>query len=253
MSEKLTTKNILKTLRDTGRTAVIVVAALKGGVGKTTISMLMAIRYAIAGLRVLYVDADPSSQSGSSWAEDAEKSGYPLPITCEHWPHNKVGKNVNAVKDDYDIVIVDAGGDAAGVLGSAMAAATFLMLVTTANRADYIRIMPTLQASIVGAQQHENPAFADLSNVPCCVVMSRISSDQSKATVEAVRNKIGERIPVLDQTIRHWPNWYPGVFGNHPDNPELRKYYRRWSEIDGVIEEIAESMITREERVTING
>lgn len=130
---------------------VVVVAGLKGGIGKTTMVMFLAMIYAAAGYRVLVSDSDPKSQTASDWEDEVEAAGGSLPFDITIEPHTRVGKVIRRRRADYDLILVDVGGEGADILEAAIPEADDVLVVTTPNKADVKRLMPTLQAAVAAA------------------------------------------------------------------------------------------------------
>lgn len=108
-------------------TAVIVVAGIKGGLGKTTTAVFLSFALAQAGRNVLLIDADPASQSAYSWAVTyAEMSGQPFPLmVIQHT--NPGSMSVMAMQHrlqgGYTDLVIDVGGDSDVHLRAALRAA----------------------------------------------------------------------------------------------------------------------------------
>lgn len=90
--------------------------SLKGGAGKTTISVHLAVAAAQRGLRVLLIDTDHQQLSCVTWS-NARQAEAPRVVGLE--PYKLKGALEAARADGYELVIVDtaphAGPDAADV------------------------------------------------------------------------------------------------------------------------------------------
>ena len=103
---------------------VIAVLNQKGGVGKTTIAVNLAGAFALAGKRVLLVDADTQG-SALDWA--AARQGPPL-FSVVGLPRNTIHRELPALSRPYDLVVVDGPPKANEVAGSAMRAANLVLI-----------------------------------------------------------------------------------------------------------------------------
>lgn len=101
----------LKHIKIIGVNMIVVVGGIKGGSGKTMLATNLTVMRAMAGKRVLLVDAD-EQHSSSDWAAQRISSESSL---IDNWSTVRLaGKNLYAevkkMMKDYDDVIVDVGG-----------------------------------------------------------------------------------------------------------------------------------------------
>jgi len=99
---------------------VLAVAGEKGGTGKTTIAVNLAVEALSDGLKVLLIDAD-TQRSAFMFHETSAESGYPLFQTVMK-PSRTLHKEVRGF-DSFDVVFIDAGGRDSSVFRSAIIAA----------------------------------------------------------------------------------------------------------------------------------
>src|SRR5690606_13014054 len=99
----------------------ILISTLKGGPGKTTTTLLLALGWARRGRRVVTVDADTRSQSLTAWCRRAEQAGQTVPVTVVTWRgRDQDGELVRAARlaereHQADVVLIDTGGEAPDV------------------------------------------------------------------------------------------------------------------------------------------
>lgn len=86
---------------------LIAVTHPKGGVGKTTISMVLSAQLAEQGYKVLVADCDAQA-SASAWA-NAAPEGRPFPAAVVNLSAyaGKVHREIQKQLDNYDFIIVD--------------------------------------------------------------------------------------------------------------------------------------------------
>ncbi len=87
---------------------LLLVANEKGGVGKTTIAINIAVMCAMAGKNTILVDTD-KQESASDWSDVRNERNVGARLTCVS-KRGKLGHDLVSLKSNYDIVIVDAGG-----------------------------------------------------------------------------------------------------------------------------------------------
>lgn len=85
---------------------VAMIANGKGGSGKSTLTMNMAIGYGLQKKRVLVVDADTEQQTVSKWPRPAGLFGP----TVVAWPTADILDKLAAIIDQYDVVLIDMAG-----------------------------------------------------------------------------------------------------------------------------------------------
>jgi chromosome partitioning protein len=88
---------------------IVVLAQTKGGVGKTTIAVNLAVARALAGRDLLLVDADEQATASDFTAIRTEQLGSPG-YTAIQLSGSAVRTQVLQLAAKYDDVIIDAGG-----------------------------------------------------------------------------------------------------------------------------------------------
>jgi len=103
---------------------IIGVLNRKGGVGKTTVAINVAATLAVAGGRVLLVDADPQ-ESALSWSSIRERD--PL-FSVVGMASPTLHRELPRIAPDYDVVMID-GAPGVNDLGRAAILASDLVLI----------------------------------------------------------------------------------------------------------------------------
>lgn len=155
----------------------LVIAAQKGGAGKTTIAVHLAVAAHQAGLRVGVVDTDPQG-SAVAWAEArGEDTGAPVPVVPLD-PH-AVGAGVATARaDGYDLLIVDTPPHAAAGTAAALAHADFALMPVRPSMLD----LAAVPASIALLQASGRPGAFVVSSAP---VRASETRDTERALAES--------------------------------------------------------------------
>lgn len=85
---------------------IIAVANQKGGVGKSTVSMLLAGTWGRAGYKVLVVDSDPQG-TATQWGSTSDDSVFPASVISLAGMGSKLHREVQKHVDNYDLVVID--------------------------------------------------------------------------------------------------------------------------------------------------
>lgn len=89
---------------------VIAVANTKGGVGKTTVALQIAIACALDGKDVWYVDGD-RQQTGQTALMLRENANPKVEISYASYPNGTaLATQVKRQRDKWDVIVIDVGG-----------------------------------------------------------------------------------------------------------------------------------------------
>jgi len=110
---------------------IITVGNTKGGVGKTTIAVNLAVEAARDGKKVLLVDTDPQ---GSSMAFRAEREQDDIRAVA--LVSDKLHKDIKEFSTAFDWIVIDAGGRDNAVFRSAVAACDLFLLPVLPSQFD---------------------------------------------------------------------------------------------------------------------
>ena len=102
---------------------ILTVGNTKGGVGKSTISVNLAVECARNGHKVLLIDTDPQGSSVAFRAERETDDINAIALITD-----KLHKDIEGFKESFDAIIIDAGGRDNKVFRSAVAACDLFLL-----------------------------------------------------------------------------------------------------------------------------
>lgn len=107
---------------------IVTIGNTKGGVGKTTLAVHLAIARTLEGRDVLLVDGDRQGTAQMAIQIRAE-SGLNPGITCSVYPDGPVLRTqVLLQKDKFDDIIIDAGGRDSTALRAALTLSDVLLI-----------------------------------------------------------------------------------------------------------------------------
>lgn len=197
---------------------VIAVSGLKGGIGKSTLAMFVAFVYAVVhGKRVLFVDADPSSQTGWDWWKLArDRAKTPLPFDIELWPSAAVGDMVvDRTPGRYDVVVIDCGGHSDDILKAAVEVCTYALIVTTPNKADIRRLYATFESAVKAARESGRA-----SQIKVGVAFTRVDNRRAAKNAE-MRRQVSAKLPLLQGELSLRPTVYADAMGRSVPESDL--------------------------------
>ena len=107
---------------------MVVVGNTKGGVGKTTKAVALAVERALSGRRVWLVDGDRQATAQKAIGIRAESGGLPGIACSTYFDGPTLRSQVLQQKDLYDDIIIDAGGRDSTALRAALSISDVLLI-----------------------------------------------------------------------------------------------------------------------------
>nr|WP_013207351.1 division plane positioning ATPase MipZ [Ralstonia solanacearum]CBJ34338.1 putative partition protein (ParA), ATPase activity [Ralstonia solanacearum PSI07] len=144
---------------------IVLIAAEKGGVGKSTIASNLAIHLAHKGVDTVLLDTDAQATC-ARFVERRDEAGIQPPVPCVQRT-GEVSATLRDLAKRYQVVVVDAGGRDSREMRSAMAVANLLLTPIRASQAD-LETLPKIN-ELIGLARGLNPelkASAVLSMAP---------------------------------------------------------------------------------------
>jgi chromosome partitioning protein len=137
---------------------LLTVGGLKGGLGKSTTAWFLGTGLGRLGPTLL-VDADPASQSLFSWANRAIENGYELPFEVQPWSTFDLARKVRAVRDRYEHIVIDSGGETSRLFTIALGVAADLVIPVGPYTAEMERLPATFDAARQVEQETGEPVY----------------------------------------------------------------------------------------------
>lgn len=116
---------------------IIAVANLKGGVGKSTISQNLAVRFAQQGKKVCIVDTDNEQKSTAEWAERREQRGIEPLVPVFLVREEKLAKEIVRLSKEHEYVMVDGSPALSEVATKIMMVADLVIVPARPSGNDY--------------------------------------------------------------------------------------------------------------------
>lgn len=167
----------------------------KGGVGKTTLALHLAGRWAVKGRRVLVIDADPQG-SGLDCSEARAQAGGKRLFGVLGLPRETLHRELPAIAADFDHVIVDGAPRVTGVARSALLAADLVLVPVQPSPLDGWASAEMLR--LLGEASVFRPELAAGMILNRCPARARITRETADALGDhdppLLASRIGQRV-----------------------------------------------------------
>lgn len=172
---------------------IVVVGNQKGGVGKSTLTVNLAVVWQELGKSVVIVEADPSVFTVSTWSDDREEAGLPPILTVKKT--GKLKEALRSLSQQYEVILVDLPGKDSPEMRSALLAADLFLIPTQPTQAD---IDATINLSpIVETVGEYNEAMKT------AVVVNRVTTHAWSTELEEATEVLKEYFPSILPTAVH--------------------------------------------------
>ncbi|HEY9896351.1 MAG TPA: ParA family partition ATPase [Candidatus Sericytochromatia bacterium] len=171
---------------------IIAFASLKGGAGKSTLSIHLAHAIALAKKRVLLVDADPQS-SVSSWAA-ARDSASPFPVIG--LARNTIHRDLPELLEAYDHCVIDTPPRVSAMARSAILAADLVLIPVQPSSYDVWAASETVEL-VKEAQQFKpdiKAAFVVNRRIGNSAIGKEIDSALADYALPVLKTAIAQRV-----------------------------------------------------------
>jgi chromosome partitioning protein len=173
---------------------ILLIAAEKGGVGKSTLATNLAVHLAHKGVDVVLLDTDGQA-TAARFAERRDGAAITPAVPCVQRT-GEVASTLRELARRYQVVVVDAGGRDSREMRSAMAVANLLLVPTKASQAD-LETLPKVN-ELIGLARGLNPELKAVA------VLSIAPSNPVIREVENARELLAEfdQLELADTVIR---------------------------------------------------
>lgn len=176
---------------------ILLIGGQKGGPGKTTVAMNIAVMCVMKKKDILFIDADPS-QNASNWCEVRDnKLGGESRVPYLQKYGDKIHLDLKHIEKKYDDIIVDTAGFDSKELHSGLKVADLIVVPLRPSQLDIWTVSKC--NNLVDDVKDRNP------NLKMLIVLSQVSthsraSDASK-TREFIENSRFEHISVANTSL----------------------------------------------------
>jgi chromosome partitioning protein len=170
---------------------IVAFAGQKGGVGKSTTAVCLAVAALERGSRVLLVDADPQG-TVRTWGEVAAERRHPAPTVVAMGASMHKAGQLGALAASYDVTFIDCPPRHGEVQRSALMVADMVVLPCGASAADAWALATSLEVV------REARALRD--ELLACVLITR---KQGRTAIGKAARKVLEStgLPVLETEL----------------------------------------------------
>lgn len=174
---------------------VISFANPKGGTGKSTSALILALEMAYRGGKIALVDCDPN-QVTAGWAAARELAGMSLPFKAVADPGEaNIIDTLDTLAAEYPFVIVDLEGTASLMMSRAMSRSDLTIIPMQASPVDAKQA-----ARAVGLVRAEEKTLR--RNIPMRILMTRNNPAIKTRDEKAIKEQLAAaNVPMLEVSL----------------------------------------------------
>ncbi len=175
---------------------ILTLASLKGGSGKTSLSLHLAGAIALTGRRVLLVDADPQASAGN-WASARQEKP---PFTVIGMARNTLHRDLPEMMGDYDHAVIDSPPRVSALARSAILAADLVLIPVQPSSFDVWASGETVDL-VKEAQQFKpelKAAFVINRKIAKTAIGEEVREALADYPIPCLKTAIGQRVSIAE-------------------------------------------------------
>ena len=202
---------------------IVTIANLKGGTGKSTFAVNLAVAAVGRGIRTVVIDLDPQ-QSAGKWA-DQRQADEPAVLSAQAGRLQPVLREAERL--GAELVVIDTAGHAPEILKPATDAANVVLIPTRPSGMELQHVMETVEV----VAQRRKPLAVILNAVPA----RAHELDEASRFVERLKVPLA---PLFLSELRAYPRAVTAAQGV----TEYEPHGKGAEEIDAIVDWLAEHM-----------
>lgn len=178
----------------------IALVSSKGGVGKSSLAIALAVEGVLRGHRILLVDGDRDQATCLTWAETAVAQQQPVPTVVGLGAGMHQPDQLPRLAADYDLTLVDTPGRLGDVQRAALISCDVALVPVSPSVTETWALAPTL--AVIQEARALKPALQPalvLTRVNAATALARAARDNLAATTLPVfRSQLCARIAWME-------------------------------------------------------